>query len=348
MFKKRVISFLMMVAFSVGMLQPATTQAAESAQSGTGFTMKIKTPAKSLDPEQSYFNLLVQPGDSETLTLQLQNLRKQTRQFKVTPVSAYTNNNGYVDYKAQVNTAQSQAKYQFTDMTSEAQTVTVAGNATKEVSFSLSVPQDKFAGIMVGGFRAADINQAKNDQADQKGFTINNRYAMLMGATVQETKQLHMPELSLGKITPTVVRGATTLSTQISNQVPTMFGQLNINATVTKRGQTEVLHKLKRKNLSMAPASTFNYQMDWNHEAFKPGKYTLHLKATSGTKHWNFDEPFTITATQAKRVNDKGVNLKRDWSWLLILLLILLILLLLIAMYYYGKYRARKDAEKNN
>lgn len=319
---------------------PVTSHAAST--DGAGFTLKIKRPANTLDPQSSYFNLLVKPGDRQLLTLTVHNQRRTTRKIRVTPVSAYTSNNGYVTYKPQVKTSDTTAKQQFTDLVSGSETATLGPNQTKSVMFLLTIPAKRFAGMIMGGFQAVDADQTQSG-SHGKGFSINNRYALIMGATVQEDRQMKTPELEVTRVTPQVVNKTTVVSARVANQTPTLFGQLKIKATVTKAGDSKVLHGTTRENLTVAPASVFDFQTDWDHSAFQPGKYTLHLVATSGTKTWRFTEPFTVSAADARRLNKQGTNLKheRSWWWLWILLVILL----LVAMYYYGKYRERKRSE---
>ncbi|PWF99685.1 DUF916 and DUF3324 domain-containing protein [Levilactobacillus bambusae] len=327
----------------IAILGLSTTPAHADQSSGAGFTMQIEKPANTIDETQSYFNLKVRPNQKQTLAIKVINLQDRQRTVRVTPVSAYTNDNVQVAYRPHVAAGQTLANYQFSDLVSGAQTVTVAPKATKVVKFQLRVPTHTFRGLIDGGFKAEGTDQ-KPAKAE-KGFSINNRYALLMGATLQEDTKRVSPTLKLTAVTPKIVNQTTTLVANLNNAKPVLFGQMTIKSQVTKVGSDKVLHSQTKRNLTVAPSTAFGYRMDWNREPFKPGKYNLHLVATSGTKEWIFDQRFTISRQEAAELNQRGHNLKKSYLWLWILFGILLLILLLIAVYYYGRHQAKKSAE---
>lgn len=300
---------------------------------GTSFTMGINQPTNQIEKNTNYFNLLVKPKQEQTLTIVLKNLVNKPNTITVTPVSAYTNNNGIIDYKTSITSTKTAAKYQWSDLVSpNSMTIEVPANSTRNINFTLKVPNDTFPGLIDGGFRAMSTSDAVTTQAKQ-GLSIKNKYAMIIGATVQMSKEYVSPELELNEIQPALVANTTTLLANIENTKPSLFGKMTIDAKVTKRGSDKVLHSAKRTNLSMAPLSNFNYQVDWGREQFKNGKYTLYLTAKSGSKTWKFTRNFTIAAASAEKVNKKAVNLKKPnywWIWLLLGLLVLILIILLI------------------
>ncbi|WP_125607205.1 DUF916 and DUF3324 domain-containing protein [Lapidilactobacillus bayanensis] len=330
-FKQQKFRFwLMMTSVLLGLffLKPQSVSAA-----GTSFTMGIKQPANQIEKSANYFDLLIQPKQEQTLTLVLKNLANQTNKITVTPVAAYTNNNGIVDYQAKVTTTQTAAKYQWTDLVApKSVTVNIPAKSTTNVNFKLKVPDDTFAGLIDGGFRAMSTHDTTTAKV-KNGMGIKNKYAMIIGATAQMSKTNVSPELKLNTVKPALVANTTTLLVNLENIKPSLFGEMTVTAKVTKRGSDKVLHAAKRTNLSMAPMSNFNYQIDWNRERFKAGQYTLHLTAKSGVKTWKFTRHFTIAAAKAERINKKGVNLKQPnywWLWLLLGLLLLIVILFII------------------
>lgn len=328
-----------MAFFSILLIGPRMVQAA-----GTSFTLTTKMPNSQINPSVDYFNLLVKPKQVETLTVVLQNQSNHINKITVSPVSTYTNNNGIVDYKRKVTTAKTSAKYQWTDLISpKSVTVNVPAKSIENVYFKLTVPNDTFSGLIDGGFRAISDSDTTTTKA-KSGMGIKNQYAMIIGATVQMSKDYVSPDLKLNKVRPGLVSNTTTLLANIENTEPSLFGEMTIDAKVTKRDSDKVLHSAKRSNLSMAPMSNFDYQIDWGREQFKAGKYTLHLTAKSGVKTWKFTRNFTIKSDTADKVNKKGVNLKKPnywWLWLLLGLLLLLIILFII-----WKRRKKDDEEE--
>lgn len=295
---------------------------------GANFTLAIQEPKNQIDQNTGYFNVLVEPKQEQKLTVVVNNLSDQQNTITIRPVSAYTNGNGIVAYRRRMTPRYSSASYHWTDLIIEKkQTVVIPAGGQASTTFTLKIPDTSIAGLIDGGFRATS-NQS-DTQTVQKGFKIRNKYALIMGATAQMSKTYVSPELKLNKVKPGLVANTTTLLANIENTEPSLFGEMTIDAKVTKRGSDKVLHSAKRSNLSMAPMSNFNYQIDWNREPFKVGKYTLHLTAKSGVKTWRFTRNFTIASAKADKVNKKAVNLKKPnywWLWLLLLLLLLLII----------------------
>lgn len=106
----------------------------------------------------------------------------------------------------------------------------------------------------------------------------------------------------------------------------------------------------------MAPNSNFNYAVDWENQPLKAGQYLLKLHAknqatTDETKEmnqeWNFSEEFRITTDEAKKINEKAVELVKEpiswWIYGLIGLVLFLLLLLIISLI--KRYRAKKKKE---
>ncbi|KRN28917.1 cell surface protein [Lactobacillus selangorensis] len=332
---KRKLHWLILGLFFLflGTVTDQPVRAAET--SGTGLNVTAQIPENQIDSSASYLDLKVAPNQTQTLTLKIKNERNQTRKVKVTPVSAYTNANGTVAYQQHVSTTKSNAPYQFSQLVSTGQTLTFAPKETKTVQFKLTVPAEKFSGQILGGFYIIPLNQVQKTK--KKGIVINNKFSMLLGANLQEDSSLKTPEIALGKVTPGLLSGTTTIFANLRNNTPTLFGQMKVVAKVSKAGSSKVLHQTTKTNLSMAPSSNFNYAIDWGRTAFQAGKYHLHLVATSGTKKWVFNRNFTITQAKAAKYNKKAVNLKKNYLWLWITLGILLLLLLLALVYYLGR-----------
>lgn len=335
------LSFVAIMLVSIFVTTPETSYAA-----GASFTISSRTPTTQLDKTVDYFNLLVTPSREDTLTLVVNNLSDTANTVKITPVGAYTNDNGVIAYRHKLTTQETSSKVTFPDLIQQQSiSVDLGPKETKEVSFNFKAPAESFKGLIDGGFQAMSANDETTTQA-QKGFSIKNKYALTLGATVQMSTDYVSPELKLNQVEPSLVSNATTLLANLENIEPSLFGKMTVDAKVTARGKDKVLHQAKQSNLEMAPLTNFNYRIDWNHEPFQPGQYTLHLVAKSGSKVWKFDRNFTIKRADADRVNKKAVNLKKtnNW-WIWILLLILLLIILIIIFIIWKRRKDKKDEE---
>lgn len=309
---------LAVLAGMVG-LSGQTVQAA-STTSGMGFSVKPVTNQHQIDRAAGYFQLLVKPDQTERLSLKVHNQADKTRKIQVTPVSAYTNDNGVIAYKPTVTAKLVAKQSQFARLVSAAQTVTLAPNATRTVTFTVKTPSGHFSGLIDGGFRVRALGETTTTSV-KKGFSIQNRYETVVGATLQQRKQAVSPVVQVGTIKPAKVNGQLVALANVQNIEPALFGKMTIDAKVTNDANQTVAHH-KQTDLAMAPNSAFNYHMGWQPKTIKPGKYHLALVATSGTQRWTVNRDFTITRAQASTLNPKTA-MSYWWLWLIIALIVI-------------------------
>lgn len=320
MFKKWLLGLAVLVGL-VG-LSGQTAQAA-STTNGMGFSVKPVTNAQQINRSAGYFQQLVKPGQTVRLSLKVHNQADKTRKIQVTPVNAYTNDNGAIAYKPTVTAKLVAKQSQFTRLVSAAQTVTLAPNATKTVTFTVKTPSGHFNGLIDGGFRVRALGETTTTSV-KKGFSIQNRYETVVGATLQQHKRTVAPVVQVGTIKPAKVNGQLVALANVQNIEPALFGKMTIEAKVTNDAHQTVAYN-KRTELAMAPNSAFNYQMGWQPKTIKPGKYHLALVATSGTQRWTVNRDFTITRAQAAQLNPKTA-MTYWWLWLIIALIVIAVI----------------------
>lgn len=98
----------------------------------------------------------------------------------------------------------------------------------------------------------------------------------------------------------------------------------------------------EKKDMQMAPNTTFDYPISLEGKRLEPGKYTLVMNAKSSKENWSFTKDFEIKAEVAKKLNDKDVTIKKNNnSWMYIILICLLIFIILLAIFIF-KIRKKK------
>lgn len=307
-------------------------------QADAGFTVKAQPAANTINRQQNYFNLRVKPNQQQTLTILITNTDNKTHRIKTTPVSAYTSDNGSLAYKPRVNSNQTNSDVQFTDLvTGNSQTVEVTPGQTKKVRFKLAIPTKKIAGMVMGGFQSETVD-AKKQKPAQTGIKINNRYSLLLGATVQEQSRLPVPQLKLLTVKPQVNHGVPELVSRFASPVPTLFGELDMSVKIMKVGENKPVQRMQSQNMIVAPTTNFNYRFHLNQQIVTEGKYILVVNATSGTTHWRFRQPFSISKQQVAQVK-KGTNEKKP-SYLKWITIIVIMVITFIGMiiYLWKKY----------
>lgn len=96
----------------------------------------------------------------------------------------------------------------------------------------------------------------------------------------------------------------------------------------------------------MAPNSNFNFGINWDNQEFKPGKYTLKLTAWGSGKKWTFTKDFEIKKDEADKLNDKAVELEKDYTMWYIIGGIALLVVLLILVFLLGRKSRKKNEDR--
>lgn len=143
-------------------------------------------------------------------------------------------------------------------------------------------------------------------------------------------------------MTPGLDNGYLTVFAEMENTQPILMSKLAMHATVTKKGQKDILKVLDKK-ISFAPRTSFRLPISWNNEPLKKGKYelTMHLKNDAGKK-WVFRKEFEIKGTDEK-LNKQAVEVKdtKDYSWLLYLIGIVFLGIILGLIVYIYKLKSK-------
>lgn len=337
---KKIRTIILAVVFAGSLLFPVIGQADE----GLGVNFSAVVPENQVEAT-TYFDLLVKPDSQQTLTMQVANLGDTEKHLKISGTTAYTNENGLIDYNKVKVAKDSSAKTTFSDMISTPQTITLKAKEIKNVTFQLKVPKAAFSGTVLGGFYLESLDKS-NQTTSNSGIQIDNRYAMIIGAKLREnlTEKIK-PNLKLNAVKPGLVHDYTALLVNIQNTAPAMFGEATLKAEVTKKGESQPIRTASAEGIEMAPNSNFDYAIDWNKEAIEPGDYHLKVEITSTKEkenHWILEKDFTIKKQQAKQTNDQAIVTAKDNTWLYITIGVVLLIIIAILSFILGKKRGNK------
>ncbi|RAP73688.1 DUF916 and DUF3324 domain-containing protein [Paenibacillus montanisoli] len=298
--------------------------------SGMDFSVRANIPDNQIDKNLSYFDLQMNPSSSQRISLTVENSSNKEIQVRIEPNAAITNQNGVIDYSKHNHENDSSLKHAFSDIISPSQTVSLKGKESKKVFFDIQMPKQTFDGIILGGFYVYRSDGKEEEVRNNKNIQIKNAYSYVVGAKLRETAKIVFPELKLNEVTAGLVNYHTVVTANLQNVKPVIVKNLDVEARITKEGTNKTLHQTEKKNLSMAPNSNFDFPIDWDNQKLEPGKYHLYVTATNGHATWNFDKVFEIKNTEAKKLNDKAVELEKDHNLMLIFIGLAVIILALI------------------
>lgn len=324
-------SLLLLVLFS----SPAR---AEAEQNKVSFDAEAILPDNQVS-DASYYDLNVQPGAKQELAIQLRNTSEKQIEVKVEANNAVTNQNGVLDYSKHGEKLLGSPSFE--EIVSQPQTVMLAPSEEKQVIFQLTIPEKGFDGTVLGGFYCYENEKGQNKKTS--GFALTNKFAYTIGAKLTCNDKKIEPSFSLTNVHPGLANGYLTVFATLENPQPILMSQLKMEAEVTKKRQSESLHKVS-KTISIAPRSKFKLPINWEDEPLKKGTYelTIQLTDTSGKK-WQLKKEFKIAGNDEK-LNKEAVKVKKETktSNALIYLLIGMFLLIILGLIWYIS-RLRKE-----
>ncbi|MGE7917212.1 DUF916 and DUF3324 domain-containing protein [Lysinibacillus xylanilyticus] len=305
-------------------------------------------PDNQIDKQKSYFNLKMEPNQKQTLTIQLKNDTGEDVVIEPIIHSATTNINGVVEYGPTSAERDSSLPYELGDLIQTEKEITIPAKGSKDLQLNVTMPEEEFDGILAGGITLEEKKTtSKNTEETTQGVSIENRYAYVVGITLQETNEIVKQDLQLHDIKAGQVNARNVINATLQNPTATYLNRFEVDAEVTKKGKTEVLYKSEKQDMQMAPNSNFEYPISLNGEKFKSGTYTLQVKAKSSEESWEFEKDFTIKGEEVKQFNATDVSIEGpNYIAYLVGLLILLVAGLLLFIFY-SKKKQKKQQKIN-
>lgn len=324
--------------------QLAAAQTIESAD----FTVQAVIPDNQIDKNQSYFDLRMQPGDSQTLTVNIINRSQEAITVDVALIAASTNRNGLIEYQVAVEPDET-LRTPFDTIADAPAEITVPADSVESADITIAMPENRYDGAILGGI----VFTRRVSNENTEGVSITNRFSYVIGVKLTETDTAVGPDFRLKGIEPTLINYRRAVSIALHNPVALIVKDANVTANIYRKGEATPLFSTHKNSVEMAPNSLFQLPVEWAGEAMEAGDYRAHVKLHYDGRVWEWDEGFVIAADDAKNVNDNAIeapatdntvnaNWWKTWWWLPVVLAVILILLLWIA-FLLGKRRRRED-----
>lgn len=227
--------------------------------------------------------------------------------------------------------------YTFKSM-AKSRIVKLDAQQTKDVNFTIQTPNNKFPGMIMGGFFIYD-----NNTGVQAG-------SVAIPVWLTQTNKAVGGVLLLHNIQPRPVNQQPYLYVNLSNTQPGMMKNVVVHMKVQHRGFMEWLGfglkpmtaDLNYKNV--APNSALPVAFNQKSTPISAGKYRVTGTATAGKVKWKFSNDFTISKKEADAVNKKCKGLVYDYTWAYLLAVAGLVLLIIIVIFFVWRstrYRPR-------
>jgi len=333
------------------------------------FANQFNFSVKAILPENqaskaSYFDLLMTPGQEQTLTVELSNSTDKTVTVEQGLASATTNLNGVVEYSPNKIKPDASLKYNMKDYVKLDKEIVLAPKTTKTVKINAKMPNSAFKGYMAGGLTYKE-KSSEEKTTDTKGISIQNEYAYVVALLMSQSQDKVKPDLKLTKVYPDQVNYRNVINANLQNPTMGYLNQMQLSATVKGLDNPKIEYKSSKEMMQMAPNSNFDYPLSLDGEKLKSGKYQIKMlvhgqkdengkylvKDDKGNEtryryEWTFIKDFEIAADKARELNKKDVTIKEDNSWMKWLILALILLLLIFILFFILWKRRKKEEDE--
>lgn len=341
---KKIIPFFLL--YIVLFLTTGIPTYAEEAASGEGasaygeFNYRVVLPENQYDQEVSYYDLMMAPGQQQTLQIELENASDHEMQIEVSLNGAKTNRNGVIEYGPSDIQDDKSLKFKFKDLVTAEEKVTLPPKTKTMLDVNIAMPETSYEGLIAGGIKLKQI--VKRDES--QGGVINE-YAYLVGMILRESEAPVVVDLELNDVYPGLSNYRNAVYVNFSNIEAEYLNDMTVDVQISPKDSEEVLYDTKSAGMRMAPNSLIDFPVTMNGERMVPGDYKAHIVVTSGDRRWEWTREFTITDEDADKFNGQDVSLvqEKGIDWKLIALLAGIAFLILVAIFF-----AVKKVRENN
>lgn len=318
-----------------------------------------------IDKQKTYFDLLLEPEQKETLTAKLRNDTDREVKVDVDINSATTNINGVVEYdKNNIKSAES-LKYNLKDYVEVPKQISLAPKSESEIKIDVTMPKEKFDGIIAGGISFKEHKDEDKTSETSQGIAIKNEYSFVVALLLRQNKNSVEPNLVLHNVKADQVNARNVIFATVENDQKTYINQVTVDGEITKKGSKEMLYQENKEHMQFAPNSDFHFPISLKGDPLKAGNYHVKVvfygnptdkgsftrKNSEGENEkfqyrWVLEKDFTIDGKVARSLNEKDVSIKKDYTWLYVLLGFLLLLFAIFVVWFIRRKNKKEEKDE--
>ena len=300
------------------------------------FSLQPIIPENQRGGQQGYFDIVLAPGSTQELEIKLRNTSNKNKTFRLYIARATTDDGGVVAYHPRAEMVAEEDSYFDIDEVLSLSTEIVEMSPQEEVSVILTVhmPEKILPGILAAGFSVMEVVGQGDSTLMQQDYQVENEYMLSLAILLRQNETELSTDLVLNEVKATQIDGRNSISANLQNITPAFVNQMVVGAKIYAEGKDSVVFERNSHSLQMAPHSDFNFHIPLAGQSFEPGLYFLHLEVEASSGNWSFEREFTITAKQAKQLNDSDVSIPSPSYHTAIRIGFLLLLAVLILIVY--------------
>lgn len=210
------------------------------------FAVNAVIPENQVDKNQTYFDLKMEPGQKQTLQVQMKNDTDKEVVVETHANTAITNSNGITDYSVIDPQLDSTLKIPFSKIAKVQKETKIPAKSTITLDVNVEMPNESFDGVILGGLYFKEKENDK-EKKSAKEVQIENKYAYAIGVVLRETDAQVKPDMKLNEVKPGQVNARNVVTANLQNIKPAMLKNLSVDAKVYTETGKDVLHETKKK-----------------------------------------------------------------------------------------------------
>lgn len=292
------------------------------------FSYEVVFPENQKDKKAGYYDLLVKPGEKQTVQMRLSNTSDQPMKVAIATSSAKTNGNGVAIFSPSDIPNDPSLKHDLSKIMTGPSEVLLEPNRHTLVDFTIEVPEEAFEGVIAGGIQLKPL--LKEDVSKKKEQVILNKFAFVVGVLLSESDTTYIkPKLQLNDVSLKLKNANYALYANLSNTKSVFAEELTAKIKIRKKGEKKAIIEVEKKHLRMAPNSMMELPIFLEEQKVTAGEYTADVQVTAKAgESWKWARNFTFSKIEAEQINKQEgpqdeVSLSH-W-WLLGILVIVLV-----------------------
>lgn len=313
---KRTLLFALVAVMGFALWRPSIAFAEdEKKDDPTNFTVKTIPSDHQVDKSKSYFDVMGKPDEEITLRYMIANNSGVEQTYLISVNSASTNKNGLINYKE--DNKEPSLPVSLSEIAKVPKEVTVPPVSDKEVEVKIKLPSDPFEGVLVGAIHTRLKGEVEG--SDGSAMSVKNTYGYIIGIVVTESENQPLSKvdkLELKSVENKIDVGKKVFHGNLLNPQSAIFDPLTITATITGESGGEPIATKEIEHARIAPHSVLPLELDWGAGVLTAGTYKYKIHAQSNEKEWTFEDSFTITQEEAKKLNEEAevqVRIPQIW-----------------------------------
>lgn len=339
--------FFLTVAFNHVFPIVGRAEDSQSTSITTGFYYDVIFPENQIGKE-GYFDLLVQPGQTQIVEVMLENPTMETKVVTVSLNGARTNSNGVIEYGASNLPADDSMAVEFTEIVQGPKEIELKPQVKERLKINIQIPKTGISGMVLGGIQLQEKNGGGKESDQASGAMIVNKYAYMIGMKLSQTSEPVKSDLNVRNVQAGQANFRNAILIDLGNNQPSIMENLTVDVQIKNEKKEDVLFESKKVGLRMAPNSLMNFPVLMENQAMVPGKYQAIISAVTDEQTWQWTENFTITKEEAKKYNQEAIGLIKQAgiNWKLVVTISFCSVLFLGVLIFVNRKRLKSNRQQ--